>query len=205
MTTYNTYEECKINHPEDNIYHSDGSGFAPGSKPQRFGFWTICNPADHCMSLEAFFEAGHEFVVGDFFIGVSGFVVFVKEGNEHAVNKRYDSDNKCFVLSAKALEDNAEQVEWKNGDECLVEKDENQLLKGRYICFDEYECLHVCQVDLGIYHVADHELSRPETPEQKEEREEKEEFIKKAREVISGTTETNTAIEKMFEAGMRFK
>ena len=259
MTKYNTYQEAKINNPDTEIVTTghkwNGREDLIGSfEPSECSVveshlisdyaWVICNPANYCMTLADFFEAGHKLVGGDLTVNLSGrvSVVGITDSVDSFNEPDHDIDITLFVLSAKALEEKEQvrtkestaiktlevfgykykggefweppvkqieekvQVEWKNGDECLVELyDDEELKRARYICFDEFVGMHVCALNLAIYHVSDEELSKPETPEQKKEREEKEAFIKKAREVISGTTETNAAIEKMFEAGMRFK
>ena len=228
MTTYNTYAEAKIANKYKDIYELDGMFQAVDNAPTSHfaNGWILCNPADHCMGLEAFFDAGHKLVVGDSYINYDGDVYIVgEEYNIEYSNTRTEVDSECFVLSAKALNDQAiedfydpdfEKVEWKNGEGeippigCIVQIRYNFDSKsvthtGLVLYASMRHCILSINGNECHFNIGDYVYEKPETPEQKKEREEKEAFIKKAREIISGTKETNAAIEKMFEAGMRFK
>jgi len=117
MTIYDTYAECKKNHPEKDVLTTgkkwDGNSrwvgkFLPndGSRIIDEESWIFCNPADYLTSLEEFFDDGYKFVDGDVYINEDGFVDIV--GDEYDidyVNTRTEVDFTCFVLSAKALEE----------------------------------------------------------------------------------------------------
>jgi hypothetical protein len=233
MTKYNTYQEAKINNPDTEIVTTghkwNGREDLIGSfEPSECSVveshlisdyaWVICNPANYCMTLADFFEAGHKLVGGDLTVNLSGrvSVVGITDSVDSFNEPDHDIDITLFVLSAKALNDQAiedfydpdfEQVEWKAGDMCVYLSSDGEEIPSIVIGWHPAQPVLVIQSNLDgdFYEVTSEEIKKPETPEQKKEREEKEAFIKKAREVISGTTETNAAIEKMFEAGMRFK
>jgi hypothetical protein len=108
MTTYNTYAEAKIANPEKVIHELNGLF---GTKQELIdcgvtGFIYETNPADHCMSLEAFFEAGHKFVEGDKWLSRDNSVITIGvHGTVQCANEPKIYDNARFVLSAKALEE----------------------------------------------------------------------------------------------------
>lgn len=134
MKTYNTYQEAKIANPECEIAvktkkaaddfgdaicfqavvadssWSDGYAFSDDedSSPRiSDGYWKICNPADHCMTVEEFLKDGHKFVEGDVYfhikeaelsvVGVGGF----EPG--HA-NTLISDDAESYILRAAALD-----------------------------------------------------------------------------------------------------
>ena len=220
MITYKTYQEAKINNPKSYILTRHGE-FTTKGNVSYLGkhLWHTCNTADYCMTLSDFFDAGHKFVDGDVYLNNAGKVI--KVGFDISAKNinypvRASLISQSFVLSAKALNDQAiedfydpdfEQVEWKAGDMCVYLSSDGEEIPSIVIGWHPAQPVLVIQSNLDgdFYEVTSEEIKKPETPEQKKEREEKEAFIKKAREVISGTTETNAAIEKMFEAGMRFK
>ncbi len=111
MTTYNTYAEAKIANPLKETYELDGLF---GTKEELIdcgvvGFIYESRPADHCTSLEAFFDAGHKFEDGDIYLNKNGIVKIVgKDIGDVYANIRTEFDSVCFVLSAKALEGNLE-------------------------------------------------------------------------------------------------
>lgn len=196
MTVYNTYTEAKLANQDKDIV-TTGKGwvgtkknkgkFAPAVKDgvaKRIGddYWVICNPSDHCTSLEAFFEAGHKLVVGDCFINISGVVVFISEDNKYINNSRDNSDKECFVLSAKALEEaEVEQVEWNGeglppvGAKCEFEYPKGNWNGGYYHGKTSSGSvkMHILEYEGGRLETLGGlaKFRKPETPEQKKERE----------------------------------
>lgn len=113
MTTYKSYAECKIAHPDSEIvttgnnwsgHYSDqkvGTFEKQGSHIIRENAWVICNPADHCSSLEDYFDAGFELVRGDWVIILNGIADKVRSVS--AMNGRDFNDGKRYILSVAAL------------------------------------------------------------------------------------------------------
>ena len=175
MTTYNTYEEAKIANKDKDIYYLDGLF---GTKLELIdcgvtGFIYKCNPAEHCISLEDFFNAGHKLVNGDKYLSIDGSVIKVgHDTSPEYVNDRVDDiDKKCFVLSAKALEEKVQHVDWKNGDECVYQ---GHIYYFQCIASWDKEACVLSGASPNSKHFTDawiEELSKPETPEQKKERE----------------------------------
>ena len=93
MSTYTTYPAAKIANPD--------SPARPGEK------WELCNPADYCMTVKQFFDAGHKFVEGDMYV-TEGAITPVNVGTDWGVeqcNEPHDDDDNCYVIKAKALEE----------------------------------------------------------------------------------------------------
>lgn len=109
MTTYNTYQEAKIANPESNIYIHTGEFWC--EKSIRPSSWTyesrgfkLCNPTDHCMTVERFLADGYRFVDGDLVLGCGDRVMEVC-GLIHLWNSPEDADARNLILRAAALED----------------------------------------------------------------------------------------------------
>ena len=199
MTTYNTYAECKIKHPQNQVVTANPNWywepelkgkFIPADVPydgmaaKGAGNWIICNPADHCMSIEVFLASGYRFVPGDFYLE-TGDVVEIVNDDGGDVNTPEEGDHERFVLSAKALNDQAiedfydpefEQVEWKIGDDCVYKSGDED-----FAC--KFIGMHPGSAGLAvvwnearsdIYCIVAKLLSKPETPEQKKEPEQAE-------------------------------
>lgn len=187
MKTYNTYQEAKIENPEREIVTTSngwaGDDYLKGkfeplqnikngdisSHDLSEGGWKICNHASYCMTVDQFLKGGNKFVDGDLIIGTDCNVKVV--GIDYGVgsaNCNVGSDNERYILRAKVLEE-PKQVEWKNGDECVLGGEiytfgcVNPVCdQGSVVVFDETGDHRGCFIG---------ELSKPETPEQREERE----------------------------------
>lgn len=201
MITYNTYAEAKIAHQGSEIVTTGPNWkhknknlvgkFSPFTDSPDGAFshiigdesWIICKPVDYLMSLDDFFEAGHKFVDGDYYIALNGDVEIVgRDFKSDKINIRHGFDGKMFVLSAKALDDRAvedfydpefERVEWKNGDDCIYMGNTDTICKFASIHPNNPKCAIVWEGDgdINLSCVAIDCLSKPETPEQKKERE----------------------------------
>lgn len=115
MTTYTSYAECKIAHPDSEvvttgenwIYDKELTGtFQPRvtdgcSHAINDYSWVICNPADYCSSLKEFSDAGFKLVHGDIVICEDGSVFSVGWGP--GPNMPDDNDVNRYILSASAL------------------------------------------------------------------------------------------------------
>ena len=222
MTTYNTYQEAKIANPDCDIAEitekailefgekhvfealvksSDWeSGYAfvdnfNESPRIKDGYWKLCYPADHCMTVEKFLADGHKFVEGDLILdeGVTWtvsdkvnsdtYIYTVKSSNKPDID-----DSQRYILRAAALEnqmniDKVEtqtehqeamsafsgEVEWRNGDKCMFVGEEYTFGCINPIC-DQGSV--VIFDETGDYHGCFiGELSKPETPQQREDRE----------------------------------
>ena len=140
MKKYNSYAEAKIDNPDCEIYKllprditKEYSYFASErdmhGKLLCTGSTFRCNPAEHCMTLEQFFDAGHKLVDGDTYLDSRGDVCVVGVVIAASkVNARNVNDNKRYILRAKALEPKLKS-EWANGDECVI----NRKSKARWM------------------------------------------------------------------------
>lgn len=103
MKTYKTFAECKLAHPECDVYRTAyGNDFAPEAITPDYA---KRNPADFLMSLEEFLGKGFKLVEGDVFIDTYGKVISVVDTGID--NKPAFLDRNRFVLKAKALESSA--------------------------------------------------------------------------------------------------
>ena len=104
MITYPTYQAAKIANPDSNIYRylSVSPLFTCESECNGFSLQPA-NPADYCMTVKQFLDAGHKFVDGDFMLAQGGLVV--KVSNCPSYNMLSEDDDKRYILSAKALEE----------------------------------------------------------------------------------------------------
>ncbi len=138
MTTYNTYQEAKIAHPESEIYFIDNEQYRTGEWIDQYNFgrssFVLCDPADHCMTVEKFLVDGHEVFMGDAIININGNVNYITKGDAKVINSEGGAtfNNARYILRAAALEDiptetpeekevldsieSAGEVEWKGGD-----------------------------------------------------------------------------------------
>lgn len=115
---YKTYAEAKIANPDSEIV-TTGKNWAYGDKRKglfellRFysdvadhklsdEAWVVCNPADYCMTLEAFIGHGFKLVVGDKIITIGGDILEIKNKNT-GYNDNCKDDHKRYILSAAAL------------------------------------------------------------------------------------------------------
>jgi len=103
MKTYKTFSECKLAHPECNVYRTAyGNDFAPEAITPDYA---KRNPADFLMSMGEFFDKGYSFVVGDAYLEASDCVEVIE--SEHdllCASERHKGDYKRYILKAKALE-----------------------------------------------------------------------------------------------------
>ena len=139
MKTYNSYEEAKIANPDYEIVTATQKNitenrvkktFAPVIKSDNFvsgyeylhdrgtspmidkGYFELCNPADHCITVEEFLKAGHRFVEGDIVTNLNGGVSIIKpacdcKGWDYSlenIHKADDDDYDRYILRAAALE-----------------------------------------------------------------------------------------------------
>lgn len=113
---YKTYQEAKIENPESEIYH-----FKHKNIDAKSFFFTVddekdfvaingtifkCKPSVFCMTLADFFDAGHKLVKGDTYEDSFGFARTVGlHMDPSTANHRLISDDRRYILRAKALED----------------------------------------------------------------------------------------------------
>lgn len=184
MKTYNTYQDAKIANPEYDIYIHGGLFVAEKDIGQSLhtykyrGFFK-CNPADYCMTVEQFLRCGHKAVEGDWFMIGSGMAEqLIKVGVD--TFKLSSIDHEAFILRAAALE--PKQVEWKNGDECVITRyttgGEKLSDIGTYYAETEtHYWLHGIGGNDGaskagnIYSKEKYSISKPETESERLERE----------------------------------
>ena len=106
--TYPTYQAAKIANPDCNIYTHGGlfSNEKFNSLPYVNG-WRPCNPADYCMTVRQFLDAGHKFVEGDIFLNLTGNVKIVTGSNVwlDSLNCEDKNDKERYILEAKALKE----------------------------------------------------------------------------------------------------
>ena len=118
MTTYNTYQEAKIANPDSEIV-TTGQDWqhglnlkgkferlvksGPNSHVLDDSAWIKCNPADYCMSVEAFQANGYKLVDGDLYISIGGCVITYTEGYEFSVDREPSRNSERFILRAAAL------------------------------------------------------------------------------------------------------
>ena len=122
MSTYPTYQAAKIANPDSNIYRylSVSPLFTCESECNGFSLQPA-NPADYCMTVKQFLDAGHKFVDGDFMLGQDGLVVRVS--NCPSYNMPLEDDDKRYALRTKSLEEaNTIPTETPEDKEALDEK-----------------------------------------------------------------------------------
>lgn len=154
MTTYNTYQEAKIANPECDIAEITEKAILEFGEKHVFealvkssewengyvfvdncnesprikdGYWKLCNPADHCMTVERFLADGNKFVDGDALLDVFGGLIVV--GSDYSVlgaNIKLDTDDRRYILRAAALE---ERVKMDNSVKYVARKQFDEILK----------------------------------------------------------------------------
>jgi hypothetical protein len=103
MKLYKTFAECKLAHPECDVYR--GSKCGCFSIVPNQGYYEKCDPADYLMSVYSFLSKGFELAGGDIYIGVGGDVIEVDSLNPPSnLNRRWPCDKGRYILKAKALE-----------------------------------------------------------------------------------------------------
>jgi hypothetical protein len=115
MKTYNTYQEAKIANPEMEVYKlKGGRGFASCDNAGDFVRFTDlscdaekCNPANYCMTLADFLDAGHLLADGDVVLTTYGSVGTMGENGYYCVNfnRRDRDDENVHILRAATLEE----------------------------------------------------------------------------------------------------
>ena len=144
MTTYNSYEEAKIANPESEIVTETQKSIEEFSSIKRFhpviendfftsgyeyiynkgssprvhdGYFEVCNPADHCMTVEEFLKAGHKFVNGDIYMYSDGLIETVDSAIKS--NKINMGDSSRYILRAAALENkmNTDRLETQSEEQ----------------------------------------------------------------------------------------
>ena len=103
---YPTYQAAKVANPDQEIYELSGK-FQTGDTPARPGDkWELCNPADYCMTVKQFLDAGHKGVNGDLYLNKLGELQEIGvNGGEDWFNEPSPHDDKRFVIKAKVLEE----------------------------------------------------------------------------------------------------
>ena len=185
MKKYNSYTEAKIDNPDCEVYKflpriitGDGHYFASNNDLNGAaivnGSIFKCNPADHCMTLEQFFDDGHKLVDGDVYLGGCDNVCVVGlDIVASGANTRHRNDNKRYILRAKSLETKL-KPEWANGDECEHgHRNYSGANKMTYIGAHPFVSeKHVCLSELkGLVIVDSTWLRKPESPTEKAKRE----------------------------------
>ena len=117
MSKYPTYQAAKIANPDKKIVttapdwdaNKDCIGkFEPLSSDHWLdddSGWTICNPADYCMTVKQFEDSGKKLVDGDLYINLDGNVIEYTEGYGLGVDRDPSINKSRYVLKAKALEE----------------------------------------------------------------------------------------------------
>lgn len=207
MKSYKTYQECKIENPECEVC-TDGEVFSSvelNSLPYVTS-WKACNPADHCMTVKEFLDAGYRFEVGDLWVDYDGdFMAVGKIGVNH-MNKPHERDFERYILRAAALEKpkrtkvEYEKVEFEPNEIWKAFK-EHQEVGYLYVNTpDGFECLFD-----GVFNLAmaisqgDQLYRRIET-----EIDERQEFIDAACDVLDGDAGIASSIGRLYDSG-RFK
>ncbi|AUR96131.1 coil containing protein [Vibrio phage 1.216.O._10N.222.55.C12] len=220
MTTYNSYAEAKINNPESEIvttgkdweFNVELKGkfqalIKQGSGEQYLdnSAWAICNPNDHCMTVEKFLAGGHKFVKGDVVDDAGEVGVIETEFDIDAHNEPYVGDDNRYVLRAAALEEKpkrvkVEYVKCEYGDKVsniVMDFENNEPLcksvNDEYWTIDELDDLfQLILNDCDIYRKVETEID------------ERQEFIERAEELIDISKTAEYSLGKMYDAGCRF-
>ena len=184
MKKYNSYAEAKIDNQDCEIYK-----FMPRDVTEDYSYVASkrdmhgkllctgstfrCNPADHCMTMEQFFDAGHKLVDGDVYLGSCDNVCVVGlDIVASGANTRHRNDNKRYILRAKSLETKS-KPEWANGDELEYGNNSSfeHVFYGRYVTYDEFSGVHVILNDDGYWAINGDCIRKPESPTEKAKRE----------------------------------
>jgi len=109
MNAYPTYQAAKIANPEYAIFEYLDKFGTDKDIIEAFDIHSVamkeCNPADYCMTVKQFLDAGHKFVEGDKLICSEGNVGSIECDDVVANNREYEDDDKRYILKAKALEE----------------------------------------------------------------------------------------------------
>ena len=115
MTTYTSYAQAKIAHPDSEIVTTGKNWVSSkrcvgtfeeldGHKIIGDNARVICNPADYCSTLKEFLEAGFKLVAGDkYYNSRAGMVATIVSGELGCINKLSSGDERRYILSAAAL------------------------------------------------------------------------------------------------------
>tara|TARA_Y100000588_G_scaffold31471_1_gene30785 strand:- start:9879 stop:10505 length:627 start_codon:yes stop_codon:yes gene_type:complete len=107
MKTYPTYQAAKIANPDQNIYRylSTLPIFTCESECNGFSLQPA-NPADYCMTVKQFLDAGNKGVNGDLYLNKLGELQKIGVNcGEDWFNEPSPHDDKRYVIKAKALEE----------------------------------------------------------------------------------------------------
>jgi hypothetical protein len=107
MKIYVSYQKAKIDNPEYDIYKINEL-FTTDSQVDGSPL-DLCNPADHCMTVEQFLKAGHSFSIGDIIMD-SGVGTLERKAQVDAYNKCDIYDNDRYILRAASLKEKDEVV-----------------------------------------------------------------------------------------------
>jgi hypothetical protein len=105
MSTYKTFADCKLAHPECDVYVKEFFGDTSFSPSKTDIDYVPAVPSDYLMSVYSFLSKGFELAGGDIYIGVGGDVIEVDSINPPSnLNRRWPCDKDRYILKAKALE-----------------------------------------------------------------------------------------------------
>lgn len=116
MKFYKTYQECKIANPNSEVIQRNGDAmFLPVDNSELITMLSggiHCKPSEYLISVKDFFDKGHVFLVGDYFLNQHGQVIEVGKRYEDGIvimpdeaNYRIPgSDEHCYILRASAME-----------------------------------------------------------------------------------------------------
>ena len=185
MKKYNSYAEAKIDNPDCEVYQffpvdiTNEHSYVASKRDMQgeltcVGSTFRCSPADHCMTMEQFFDTYHKLVDGDVYLDNTGDVCVV--GLDIAAsnaNTRHRSDNKRYILRTIRVEPKLKS-EWANGDECehghqnysgankMTYIGAHPFVSGKHFCLSELK---------GLVIVDSTWLRKPESPTEKAKRE----------------------------------
>lgn len=108
---YNSFKECKINHPMCDVWKP--SGYRDHFSPNYSDFCSLqCHAKDYLVSVEDFLNEGLQFHGGDLILDLDNVVLEVGEEGftVEEANTRYSCDKGMFVVSAYELDNSYESA-----------------------------------------------------------------------------------------------
>ena len=117
--TYTTYQAAKIDNQDSEIvttapnWNADRNLAGTFERLEKsihwindYNGWTICNPADYCMTVKQFLDAGNKGVNGDLYLNKLGELQEIGVNcGEDWFNEPNLHDDERYVIKAKALEE----------------------------------------------------------------------------------------------------
>ena len=203
MKTYASYEAAKIDNPECDILISNVGKFHSVKDAPTSHFangWKLCNPADHCMTVERFLSDGHKFVECDIYLDLTGAVSHCGgDFSSDALNEINHRGKERYILRAAALEDKPKRTKVSYVEvNSVFELCKDELDSGNYGVVDSLgDYIKVsCEFELSIAIKMLKLVRRIET-----EIDERQEFIDKAKGVgicfFDGSKLTGANIEHL--------